>query len=321
MNTHHPHLRPADDPQGPDYLAGAVLHGLARPVHEKLSWGFLQTMVWGVLSFGLLPILVWRKRFRQYITLEQQQLWHLADWLRLNSKSPQAAILKDQAETMRPHFDLQLLSSLCLGFLAIIFFTQLQGYHRFMWDAVLDCTYLYPMHRLHNAILFHRVGPTLAFKLYNTWILALSGAYVCHWLQVQLHARELRKFIARFNVIAVAEGLSPMPAIMPGWGLRPIWLVGAAILIATGSFWGLPMMLAGAAQRRMVRYASTGNRAAMAHQLRAMMLARRPVETVPMPVYLRSVCENPACRAPVQSTARFCSRCGARIVPALHRMA
>ena len=321
MNTNHPNLRSTDDPQGPDYVAGALLHGLARPVHEKLSWGFLQTMFLGVLSFGTLPILIWRKRFRQYITLEQQQLWHLADWLRSNSKDPQTAELLKQSEALRPNADLRLLSSLCLAFLAIIFFTQLRDYHRFLWDALLDCTYRYPMHRFHRLLLFQRVGPDVAFRLYNTWVLALSGAYVCHWLQVQLHAIDLRKFIRRFNSVAVAEGLTPMTALMPGWGLGPLWIIGAIILAVTGSMWGIPMMLAGAAQRRLVRFASTGNRAAMAHRMRAMLLARRPHLTVPMPVYLRSACENPSCRAPVQSDARFCARCGSRVVPPLHRMA
>lgn len=321
MNTHHPHLRSANDPLGPDYQAGAVLQGLARPVHEKLSWGFIPTIVWGFLSFGLAPILVWRKRFRQYITLEQQQLWHLADWLRLHSKNPQAATLPDQTEVLRPHSDLRLLSSLCLAFLAIIFFTQLQDYHRFLWDALLDCTYFYPMHRFHRAILFHRVGPDLAFKLYTTWVLTLSGAYICHWLEVRIHATALRQFIGRLNAILVTEGLTPIPAAMPGLGLRPIWLMGAAMFAVTGTFWGVPMMLAGAAHRRMVRYASTKNRAAMAYRLRELLVAANPDETVPMPVYLRSVCENPTCRAPVQSTARFCPRCGSRIVPPLHRLA
>jgi hypothetical protein len=84
-------------------------------------------------------------------------------------------------------------------------------------------------------------------------------------------------------------------------------------MAAMGALWGIPMMLAGAAQRRAVRRVSTRNRAALAHRLRAMMLARRSAAAaVPLPVYLRRLCPNPLCRAPMVETAAFCTRCGRR---------
>jgi hypothetical protein len=240
--------------------------------------------------------------------------------LRLNTKGPDAAQLRQQADGIRIHADLRLLSSLCLGFLAIIFVTQLHDYRHHGWDALLDCTYLYPFYQIHPAN-YHVVPSAMAFKLFNTWTLALSGAYVCHWLQVQLHAKAVRKFVERFNAVAAAEGLTPVATKMPGAGIRPIWLVGAAIMAGTGNLWGVPMMLAGAAQARIARFTSTANRAAMAHRLRAMLLARRPNESVPLPVYLRRLCSNEQCRAPVHESACFCPRCGSRIVPPLHRVA
>src|SRR6185437_233006 len=126
---------------------------------------------------------------------------------------------------------------LCLGFLAIIFFTQLHDYRRFWWNAVLDCTYLYPFHHLHPWT-FGRVNQGLAFRLYNTWVLMLSGAYICHWLQVQYHAAALRKFVARFNEIVRVEGLKPIEAKMPGSGIRPLWMAAAAMIASTGAIWG-----------------------------------------------------------------------------------
>ena len=47
MNVDAPNLVPADDPAQPDYLGGAVLSGLARPMHGALSWSFLRTLVLG----------------------------------------------------------------------------------------------------------------------------------------------------------------------------------------------------------------------------------------------------------------------------------
>ena len=319
MNVDNPNLRPANDPEGPDYLATAVLQGLARPAYERLTWGCLGTASIGILSFGLAPILVWTRRFRQYVTVEQQQLWHLAEWLRLHAKNPDAAKLRDEAETLRVHSDLRLLSSLCLGFLAIIFYTQLHDYRHFWWDAVLDCTYLYPLHHLHPWT-FGRVSQALAFRLFNTWTLTLSGAYICHWLQVQQHAGALRKFVAHFNEIVKAEGLTPIDPKIPGSGIRPMWMMAAAVMASTGAVWAVPMMLAGAAHRRMIRFAGNGNRAAMAHRLRAMLMSRRPTENIPMPIYLRRLCGNERCRAPIQDSACFCPRCGSRIVPSLHRV-
>jgi hypothetical protein len=59
----------------------------------------------------------------------------------------------------------------------------------------------------------------------------------------------------------------------------------------------------------------------MAHRLRAMLLARRPAAHIPIPIYLRRLCNNERCRAPVQEAACFCPRCGSRVEPPLHRVA
>src|SRR5260370_41100655 len=98
VNIDHPNLRSAQEPQGPDYLAGAVLQGLGRPIGEKLSWPLGRSLVLGVVSFGVLPILAWPKLLGQFIVLEQQQLWHLAEWLRLHVKHSDAIKLRDEAD-------------------------------------------------------------------------------------------------------------------------------------------------------------------------------------------------------------------------------
>ena len=320
MNLDQSNLRCTGDPHSPDYVASAVLHALARPNYPKLSWGLIRTIVLGIISFGVLPILIWTKRFRQFVTVEQQQFWHLAEWLRLNSKEPAAAQLRADADGLGVQTDLRLLTALCLAFLGIIFFTQLLPFRFHRWDALLDCTYLYPFYHMRPGK-YHDASSSLAFRLFNTWTLALSAAYVFHWMQVQLHAKAVGRFIGRFNTITAAEGLTRVQAQFPGAGFRPLWIVAAAVFALSGSLWGVPMMLAGAAQRRLVRHASTINRAAMAHRLRAMLLARHPNEEIAMPIYLRRLCTNDRCRAAVHESASFCPRCGSRIVPSLHRVA
>src|SRR5688500_1944224 len=85
----------ADAPTRPDHLAGAVLRSLGRSFDNKFAWGNAQTLVLGIISFGLWPLISWTASLRNYIRLEQQQLWHLAEWVRLQSVHPDAAKLRE----------------------------------------------------------------------------------------------------------------------------------------------------------------------------------------------------------------------------------
>ena len=228
-------------------------------------------MIGGFVSFGLLPIITWPSRFRAYVAYEQQQFWHLAEWLRLNSKHPDAPKLREAADDLRFRGDLQLLSNLAVGFVAIIFFTQLQHFFRPFAELLL-CTYRFPHQN------WRQLDSSLPGKIFTTWTIGLSVAYVLHWIQVQRYAASVRNFIEKFNAIAASEGLTPVRPQMPGVGLRPMWVAGAVVLCGLGAFWAIPMMLAGAAHQRMTRIASRVNRAAMAHRLRAMLLALYPTD-------------------------------------------
>ena len=149
--------------------------------------------------------------------------------------------------------------------MAIVFYTQLNDYRHHWIGALLSCTYLFRGDHLRVIRISSStaVSPVRALQLFNTWTLALTGAYICHWLQVQHHAKLLRKFMLRFNTIATAEGLKPATAQMPGPGLRPMWIIAGITLAVFGAIWAIPMMLAGAAQRRLVRRVSTSNRASL----------------------------------------------------------
>jgi len=56
-----------DPPPPPDYLAGAVLQGLARPIGYRLTWGVLKSLLLGGVSFGLLPLIAWTRNFQKEI--------------------------------------------------------------------------------------------------------------------------------------------------------------------------------------------------------------------------------------------------------------
>jgi hypothetical protein len=306
-----PNLQPAGNPPQPDYLATGVLNGLARGPHAKLSWSVFRTALVGAVTFGLAPILAWQVRFRDYVTWEQQQLWHLAEWLRLKSKSPDAAKLRQEADALRFRFDLQLLASLCVAFVAVAFFSQIMSVrppHR--WALLLDSTYRFPEKFGFTAYALHWTSG----RLFAIWTVGLSAAYFCHWMQVQMHATTLRRWIARFDNLAVAEGIGPVLIEGPGLGVRPLWAIAAVIFCAAGAFWAPAMMLAGAAHRRMVRSTSPATRKQLAQRFRLLMLSRSSApENVPTPVSLRRLCPSPICRAPVIESATFCPRCGRRL--------
>jgi hypothetical protein len=319
MKRDHPHLRSAAAALETDQFAAAVLQALARPVHRKLSWSALRTVILGMISFGLVPILFLAKRFRQYVVLEQQQLWHLAEWLRQQAHHPDAAILQDEADALAESRGQNLLGSLGVVALVALFFYGLRSEHAWSWAAMFNHTYLYPFHRTAT-ITYYRSPASNAFEFFNLWTLALTVAYLGHWLQVQLHAWRIRAWIARFNQIVVAERLTPVKPRSPGIGLPIIWLIAGVILAACGWLWAFPMMLAGAAHRRMVHSASTANRAAMAMRFRDIALKHRPGQLLPIPIYLRNVCANRYCRAPVIDSAAYCPRCGSKVVAASYEL-
>jgi hypothetical protein len=316
LNPNSPNLQPAgEQPAQPDYLAGAVLSGLARPMHGALSWSAIKTWVLGIVSFGFLPILAWQVRFRDYIAYEQQQYWHLVEWLRTKSRSAAAGELRGEAEKLRFRFDLRLLATLCVAFVGVVFFSQIWLFNRPL-RALVDFTYGNYGYRYSQ---YWTRAP--AGRMYVAWVVGLTAAYALHWVQVQLHARALRRFIERYNAVAQGEGLRPVTVEMPGVGLRLVWIIGAVACCFLHAFWGVAMMMAGAAQRRMVRQVSTATRAQLAHGLRGMVLARGDAGDAPLPVYLRRTCSNGLCRAGLKETAVYCPRCGTRAAPPVHSIA
>lgn len=291
----------------PDPLAEAVVQGLSRPIGKKQAWGVVQTLGWAILSFGIVPLVAWMKGFAHFCVGEQQQLIHLARWVRQNTPDPQAQALEARAMRLTPRRWLSALSVLVLlgtaGLIAAIvtesrrdgFDTLLAGTWGFGRRWILD-------YRVHKA-------PESA-SIYGLWLLGLSLAYGLLWLQVHLHARDLRRFVQRFNAIAQPHGVGTATVEPLGIPLRPLWIAAAVCLWALHAPWGIMAMLAGAAQRRYITYTSRGARAELAQRLRAMLTQRQVF--VPVPVYLRQRCVEPRCRAELPLEANFCRRCGTR---------
>ena len=297
-----PHPPPAPEALvAPDHLAGGVLRSLTRSFRGHFSWGVVATLALGFASLGVLPLLRWTRGLSQYVRLERQQLWHLAEWLRLQTAHPDAAALPGDADRIRWRGLLAAAATLWLFAVVVFFATQLWPdplAARTLFDSTLGARAGEPGHYRHD--------------LYLAWTIGLSAAYALHWLQVQLHAADVRRFVERFNRVASWEGVEPLAPPRLGVGLQPIWMFAAAGMVVAGAVWGLPLMLAGAVQRRYISRTSTRLRAEAAERVRTMLLLRRPVVRVPTFARASILCRVERCRAPIPALANFCARCGAR---------
>lgn len=291
----------------PDHLAGGVLRSLARPLAPGLSWGVLKTGALGVLSFGVLPLLDWTKHLNDMIRFERTQLWHLAEWARLKTGHTDASALCASADGMRTRHVLSVTALLWAG--AAAFFVVLQAFGTTSpVRAMIEATYGFEMIPLRRAL------ASSGAYVFAAWTIGLSIAYALHWLRLQLHAADVRRFIENFNRIAEWEAVPPIVPNRVGTGIRPMWIVGAIVLASWNALWGVPMMLAGAAQRRYTNVTGAANRAALAERVSMILSSQRPtVQRSIMQIGTRPACREKLCQTELPQGATFCPRCGTRV--------
>jgi hypothetical protein len=99
MTTFDPSLAALDRP---DQLGGALQQGLPRPMNPKLTWSLVRTFFLGGVTGGILPTLILPKRFRDFATAEQLQIWHLAEWLRLQTGDSESVAVTQAAKRIMP---------------------------------------------------------------------------------------------------------------------------------------------------------------------------------------------------------------------------
>src|SRR5579872_5212603 len=95
MSAFTPTQTTLDPPVRPDNLSAAVLHSLSRPIYGRVAWGPLRSFLLGAISFGIIPLIAWPRQFGRFVVAEQQQFWHLVEWLRIRTGDEEAARLRD----------------------------------------------------------------------------------------------------------------------------------------------------------------------------------------------------------------------------------
>ncbi len=286
----------------PDFFAGAVLGSLGRVVGSRQYWNVARTFAVALVSFGIWPVIRMGRNIRDYTIIEQQQLWHLAEWLRMTTGRREATELRDLTLELRPRPVLRWMPVVLVAAVLLVLYRILPSGDLF--NGLMECTYGF--RRTVNTVL--PAGE--ARMAFAAWSIGLTLAYAAHWMQARLHASDVARVVEKFNEIAVAEAVAPVKFQPPGNGLRALWLFAAFWMVMFGAVWGLPLMLAGALHKRYITESSHRLRKELAHRVRAMLLRRRPTMAVPRPVRLVRECGNDRCRAPLPETARFCPRCG-----------
>lgn len=305
-----PRFRPVDVPSreggdGADGVARALVQGLERPDPRLKPWGALGSLVAGFLSLGAAPILLWHDRFRDFVDEERRQLRRFADWLRLHSARPETMDLRVAGEDLGCRPLLSALSILSVVAVLVVFVASL-GEGRAVIEEVVRHTYGFQNHEDWTLPLS---GPQ---RLFAAWTIGISAAYLFHWVQVQAHAADVRRFVRYANRILKAEGMARVPVPRVGIGLSFLWLVAAIVLASQGAFWAPALAVAGGAQQRYMAGESVRVRRALAARLREL----HRIDALPARAATSGRrCPHVRCLAPLPVQSRFCPRCGHNVDP------
>ena len=311
----HPAALPAPDaPVGGDDLARTLLQGLERPDPRLKPWGAFASLVAAFVSLGALPVLLWHDRFRDFVDEERHHLRRFGDWLRLHSARPETMDLRVAGEDLGCRPLLSALSILSVVSVLVLFVANL-GDGGPLIDEVVRHTYGFRNDQCWQSPL------TDGQRLFAAWGIGISAAYLFHWVQVQAHASDVRRFVGYANRVLRAEGVPRVPVPHVGVGLGLLWLVAAALLATKGAWWGLALALAGAAQQRYMREESGRLRRALAARVRE--IARLPAGAVTANAARGATsdrrCPHVRCLAPLPAHSRFCPRCGHNVDPGAAR--
>jgi hypothetical protein len=296
VSQFNPTIRVVHPNDEPDLLAGAVLNSLAQAPYRKLSIGLAPSLILSILTLGFVPIIATMRRLRGFIAIQEQQFWHLAEWMRLQAGDADAGELQKAARQIRFNVTLAAMTGLPLLF-AIGALAMHYTDRPFDLDNLFR--FIYRMPDTREALFFD---------------LAISAAAVCNWAHLVWHQQNVERYLRWFNlIVSRRENLPEVPLPRLELGLWPLWIIAGLVLAMSGALWGIPVMLAAGAHRRYIRNIDPPTRAALAERLRSMLLQRRPAVRVPKPVVVERICVRPNCRSPLQMTASFCPRCGTRV--------
>ncbi len=193
------------DPAYGDDLAAVIVRRLEKR-DDGGSWGVLKTALLGMVSFGLLPLLVWPWKFRNYVAEESLAMQELAQWIKWRGRHPAAIgpLMAAAQETRYSPFPLvaaTLLTIIVAGLLSAPFTSA-----PFDLEALLRYTYSFSFDGSDFYV------PPNAQTVHYVWVIGLCVGFGVQWLHVMAHRADVRRFVKRFNKLAEAELLPPIRA-------------------------------------------------------------------------------------------------------------
>jgi hypothetical protein len=281
-----PALPPVPRPPRAELLGKLVpssvrrLPAIARPLGPfRLAWT-------SILTLGVLPLIQLRERQHRTIVLQQQQIELASELLAAHVPADDAKIVQEAAVATRPSKALAGLSGVVMLAAIACAFVAIQQ-QSWSIDAF-------------KQLLFHPPSPNRPFAL--AWLAMLTAGYGLCWVQLNNHIGKLQQFTLAFNAVA-GERASPMAPPPLVFGVRPLHILVAAVMMLFWMLWALPMMLAWAAFRSFVLRSDRTFRTQLADRLTTISGEKPVVGDV-------DCCRNPHCRAPAPVEARYCPRCG-----------
>ncbi|HEY7091504.1 MAG TPA: zinc ribbon domain-containing protein [Tepidisphaeraceae bacterium] len=297
MGRFNPTIRAFEgNKEQPDLLAGAILNSLTRPIYRPLSMNLLKSFLVTVFTLGILPVLLMAHWLRGFIATQEQQLWHLAEWMRVQTGEADASELQKAVQRIR--------FNAALGTITVVF----------TLGALAIALKLLAIPGSDLRSVFHAIYHPPTTPEAQSFALALSVAAVCHLAHLAWHQHNVEGYIRWFNRLALRHNLAEVRPPEMEFGIRPGWIIAGLVLaVSGGAIWALPVMLAAGAHRRYIMRGSVGLRAMLADRMRTMLAHRRPAMRVPQPVMPVAVCIRPNCQAPLPAEANFCPRCGTTV--------
>jgi hypothetical protein len=285
-----------------DYAAVLARRLGQQPPAGGGAWGLFTTVILGLFSFGVLPLLIWPSRFREYVSAESRAMQELAEWARIRGRRPAAvgpllAAAEDASFRPLPWVTCLLLAVFVVGVFVISFVQQPVTY-----SNLLSVTYYFNMRPT-------TLSQAHATQLHKIWVAVLSVGYLLHWVQVRSHLADVRRFVARFNPVIESEFL-PTIRLQRTCGMGIMWIVAAFLMGCYGVWWGIPMLMAGAVQRRYIRTVGRELRHQLTLRLTDIAAQRRLPVITPPRTLVQHQCPNNRCLAILRPEARFCTRCG-----------
>jgi hypothetical protein len=311
LNSVHPISVQFDPPDEPDYFAGAILKSLARPYAAKMSWGLVKTVVLGVCTLGILPLLLLTRRLGAIVESDHAMADSARRWLQEQEVLPGRNVAGESAvgdTTTRSAWRLPWLVSAAsrLGILALI------GAIVAMISLGIDLPDAARIGLGHLEKWTYTPDDTMR-QAHLAWTIFLSAGYFVHWLAVQRAVKSLRRDVTAINALVRQRNIKPISLPRLSGGRWIVWLVVGVVLASNGPGWAILMMLAAAAQRRYIRRTSLRTRQEMAGVLRWVVAHRTRRARVIVPQALCPRCPNAQCAARIRPMALYCPACGSAI--------